>query len=56
MKMEIFSEVAGNKGPYKNRECDYFCLECDIGFHVIMFNIYHVKNNLILNKNGGTRC
>jgi len=50
--MEISSNVSETK---KERSADYYCYKCDIGFHVIMFNIYHTKNNLILSTHGGLR-
>jgi len=55
MKAEIFKNVSTFEGK-KVREMNYICKNCDIGFHVMMYNIYHVENNLVLNKNGGTRC
>jgi len=48
MKMEIFNK--------KTKTADYECKKCDLGFHVMMYHLYHVENNLILNHNGGTRC
>ena len=52
MKMEISSNISETKNT---RSCNYYCYSCDIGFHVIMFNIYHVENNLILIRGGGLK-
>jgi len=54
MKAEIFKDVSRNFG--KNcRQMNYECIKCDIGFNVLMYNLYHVKNNLKLTTHGGLR-
>jgi len=47
MKMEIFDKVS--------KTANYECKKCDIGFHVMMYHLYHVENNLKLTTHGGLR-
>lgn len=54
MKAEIFKDVSWFVGK-KVREMNYECKKCDIGFHVMMYNLWHVKNNLKLTTHGGLR-
>jgi len=50
MKMEISTNVSDYKNGNHNMSANYYCYPCDMVFHVMMSRIYHVKNNLILNK------
>jgi len=52
MKMKISDYNSETK---KERSADYLCYKCDIGFHVIMFNIFHIENVLVLSTHGGLR-
>jgi len=60
MKMEISSissETKTTRSTYlENRTANYICKNCDVGFHVMMFNIWNIKKNLILKNHGGIRC
>jgi len=59
MKMKIFdnsSETKTTRSTYlENRTGDYECKKCEIGFHVMMYNIWKVEKNLILANMGGLR-
>jgi len=60
MEIEIFdysSEIKTTRSIYlSNRTGNYECKKCDVGYHVMMYNIWDESKNIILNKNGGTRC
>lgn len=47
MKMEIFDK--------DSKTANYECKKCDIGFHVLMYHLYHIENNLVLSTHGGLR-
>jgi len=38
-----------------SRVGDYECKKCNIGYHVMMYGLYDVKNNLVLSTHGGLR-
>jgi len=40
---------------FKSRVLNYDCKACDIGFYVMMYNIWHVENNLVLQRGGGLK-
>jgi len=49
----------GERGCYNNgfksRVLTYTCRTCDVGFYVMMYNIWHVENNLVLVRGGGLK-
>lgn len=59
MKMEISSnssETKSTKSTYlSNRSGNYICPKCDVGYHVTMYNIWELGNNLVLIKGGGLK-
>jgi len=45
------NNVEDLKFSFRSRNKSYECEACDIGFLIMMYNIWHVENNLTL-KNG----
>jgi len=48
-------DVACYSNGFKSRVLNYECKKCDVGFYVMMYNLYHVENNLVLVRNGGLK-